>query len=92
MNYTDDIGLAISILTLCVVFFILLVLILLRDIFSDIDTDLIKKFMAFIPRQIIKVFKIKHKHHYVCTSCGDGGLAGDVAFYECIWCGDTYVQ
>ena len=49
-------------------------------------------FITFIPRVFIRLFKIKHKHHYVCTSCGDGGLAGTVARYDCIWCGNVYIK
>lgn len=49
-------------------------------------------FITFVPRMLVKLFKIKHKHRYICTSCGDGGLAGGVVRYDCIWCGDTYVQ
>ena len=86
MNYVDDIGLAMSILPICIIVFILLFAILIREF--DFETDLLKKFITFVPRQIVKIFKIRHKHHYVCTSCGECGLAGNVAFYECIWCGD----
>lgn len=48
--------------------------------------------ITFVPRLFIKLFNIKHKHYYICTTCGDFGLAGRVAFYKCIWCGDNYYK
>ena len=44
--------------------------------------------ITLIPRLFVKLFRIKHKHHYVYEDCGDAGLAGCVACYRCIWCGD----
>lgn len=91
MNYADDIALVISVLTPCVIVVILSFIVILKELLV-FEVEPLKKVIAFIPRVFIKIFKIKHKHYYICTSCGDGGLAGDVACYECIWCGDTYVR
>lgn len=44
--------------------------------------------ITLIPRIFVKLFKIKHKHHYIYEDCGDAGLAGCVACYRCIWCRD----
>lgn len=45
-------------------------------------------FITLIPRFFIKLFKIKHKHKYIYDGTFDGGLAGQVSQYACIWCGD----
>ena len=44
--------------------------------------------ITLIPRLLVKLFRINHKHHNVYEDCGDAGLAGCVACYRCIWCGD----
>lgn len=49
-------------------------------------------FLTIIPRLIIKNFHIKHKHQYLYTGSFDGGLAGEVKRYECLWCGDVYLD
>lgn len=45
-------------------------------------------FITLIPRIFIKIFRIKHKHHFVYDGTFDGGLAGSVSQYACIWCGE----
>ena len=35
-------------------------------------------FLTFVPRLFIKLFRIKHKHHYIYNGTFDGGLAGNV--------------
>ena len=83
------------------------ILTVIRDL-MDLTKDMVNKKIClicfekpsdFCPRHLVAdwltkngLFRIKHKHHYIYTSCGDGGLAGVVARYGCIWCGDTYVQ
>lgn len=91
MSYTDEKALVIIALSICAFIFIIFLVTILREILN-FEADSLKRVAAFIPRLFIKIFKIKHKHHYICTSCGDGGLAGSVASYECIWCGDTYIR
>lgn len=91
MDYTDEIVLAVIVLSLCIFALILLFTIILKEVFC-LELDLLKKFITFIPSLFIKLFKIKHRHYYICTGCGDGGLAGNVAVYKCIWCGDTFVK
>lgn len=53
------------------------------------DNDWFIKFITTIPRLFIRLFHIKHKHHYVYDGTFDGGLAGQVSEYVCIWCKDT---
>ena len=45
-------------------------------------------FITLLPRLLVKLFKIKHKCHYVYDGTFDGGLAGQVSQYACIWCGN----
>lgn len=45
--------------------------------------------ITLIPRIFIKLFGIKHKHNYVYDGTFDGGLAGNVDHYVCIWCGES---
>ena len=46
-------------------------------------------FITLIPRIFVKLFRIKHKHNYVYDGTFDGGLAGNVDHYVCIWCGES---
>ena len=49
-------------------------------------------FITLIPRFFIKLFKIKHKHNYIYDGTFDGGMAGQVSQYSCIWCGDKVFE
>lgn len=49
-------------------------------------------FLTFVPRLFIKLFWIKHKHHYIYNGTFDGGLAGNVREYVCIWCGENDIR
>ena len=49
-------------------------------------------FLTFVPRLFIKLFRIKHKHHYIYNGTFDGGLAGTIREYVCIWCGNKDIR
>ena len=49
-------------------------------------------YLMFIPRLFIKIFHIKHEHLYLYNGTFDGGLAGQVSEYKCIWCGDIDIR
>ena len=49
-------------------------------------------FLTLVPRLFIKLFRIKHKHHYIYNGTFDAGLAGNVREYICIWCGDNDIR
>ena len=46
------------------------------------------KWITMMPRLFIRLLRIRHKHHYVYDGTFDGGLAGQVSTYVCIWCKD----
>ena len=48
--------------------------------------------ITLLPRLFVKLFKIKHNHHYVYDGTFDGGLAGQVSQYVCIWCGNKKIR
>ncbi len=56
------------------------------------DADWFIKCMTQIPRLIIRLFRIKHKCHYIYDGTFDGGLAGTVNVHKCIWCGNTQIR
>lgn len=57
-----------------------------------VDIDRFIKWITQIPRLIIRLFHIKHNCHYVYDGTFDGGLAGGVSVYRCIWCGETNIK
>lgn len=50
------------------------------------------KWITQIPRFIIRLFHLKHRCNYVYDGSFDGGLAGEVNVYKCIWCGDSDIR
>lgn len=43
--------------------------------------------LAAIPRFVIRALRIPHKHTYIYNGSFDGGLAGTVSEWVCVWCG-----
>lgn len=50
------------------------------------------KLITWIPRIITRLFHINHRCHYIYDGTFDGGLAGEVSIYRCIWCGNTNLK
>ncbi|MBO5970650.1 MAG: hypothetical protein J6S14_19420 [Clostridia bacterium] len=44
-----------------------------------------------LPRLVIRAFKVSHKHKYVYFGTFDGGLAGSVGEWKCLWCGEKEI-
>lgn len=44
-----------------------------------------------IPRLFIHTFKIYHRHKYIHSGTFDGGLAGSVGVWTCLWCGEKEI-
>ena len=44
-----------------------------------------------IPRLFIRTFKIYHRHKYIYGGTFDGGLAGSVGEWKCLWCGEKEI-
>lgn len=48
--------------------------------------------LSVIPRIVIRVLRIPHKHRFLYNGTFDGGLAGEVNEWACVWCGEREIR
>lgn len=48
--------------------------------------------LTAIPRFVVRCLKISHKHKYIYNGSFDGGLAGNVNEWVCLWCGKRDIR